>query len=73
MISKESRGTNFKEERTLHQRSYQGVRTVEKDTEIKKMSLKDILEYADSRGMSTGALAKLEETYRELLKSKDNS
>jgi hypothetical protein len=46
---------------------------LEKDPEIKRMSLKDILEYADSKGMSTGALAKLEESYTELLESKDDS
>ncbi len=34
----------------------------------KKMTLQDVLEYATSRGMTSDALAKLEETYKELLK-----
>jgi len=45
---------------------------MEKSREFKKMTLIDILEYANSRGMSTGALAKLEETYKELLESRDD-
>ncbi len=35
--------------------------------ETKKMTLKDILEYANAKGMNANALAKLEQTYRELL------
>lgn len=31
------------------------------------MTLRDVLEYANARGMNAEALTKLEETYRELL------
>ncbi len=41
---------------------------MEKDKEKNKMTLKDVLEYATSRGMNSEALAKLEETYKGLLK-----
>ncbi len=40
---------------------------MEKIEESKKMTLRDILEYAEKRGMNANALLKLEETYRELL------
>ncbi len=43
---------------------------MEKNENDKKMTLQDVLEYANSRGMNSEALAKLEETYRELLKEK---
>ncbi len=36
--------------------------------EIKKMTLREVLEYAKARGMNAEALAKLEVTYKELLK-----
>jgi len=40
---------------------------MEKNEKDKKMTLQEVLEYANSRGMNNEALAKLEETYRELL------
>jgi hypothetical protein len=46
----------------------QEVSDMKRDEENKKMTLKDVLEYATSRGMNSDALAKLEETYKELLK-----
>ncbi len=39
---------------------------MEKTEEVKKMTLRDILEYAGKKGMNTEALKKLEMTYREL-------
>ncbi len=42
---------------------------MDKNRETK--SLRDIMEYANSKVMSNGALLKLEETYRELLEDKD--
>ncbi len=39
---------------------------MEKTEEAKKMTLRDILEYANTKGMNVEALKKLELTYREL-------
>lgn len=39
----------------------------EKTGDTKKMTLQDVLEYGKAKGMNDEALAKLEETYREVL------
>ncbi len=39
----------------------------EKTGDTKKMTLRDVLEYGKAKGMNSEALAKLEETYREVL------
>ncbi len=39
----------------------------EKTRDTKKMTLRDVLEYGKAKGMNSEALAKLEETYREVL------
>ncbi len=40
---------------------------MEKTKETKKLTLQEILDYAQAKGLSGQALTKLEETYRELL------
>ncbi len=43
---------------------------MEKTRDTKKFTLKEILEYAEGKGLNGEALTKLEETYRELLDEK---
>ncbi len=45
---------------------------MEKTEEVKKMTLRDILEYAEMKGLNAKGLTKLEETYRELLREEKN-
>ncbi len=44
---------------------------MEKTEEVKKMTLRDILEYAEKKGLNAGSLLKLQETYKELLEPEE--